>query len=213
MVNWSRLRALRRIVPSRLRREFATRGRDARFLIWVSFLLAFLWARTWVTVIGKHAPVLTFEGQFEIGHRIVIFGYHPHHIATGVFLLAVAGWMGIFFAGKQIRRVAGVLYGIGLGLVVDEIGFIVEGINPYQDDWAEVFVLVVVLGSLLLSAIYFPGFWRGLEGRLKWALGRKWRKSHEAPAAPLPTVPGEATPEVAPPPTPAPAEPEPGPRP
>ena len=184
------LGALLLSVPRRVRKEFVTRGGDARFLVFVFFVLAFLWARTWVTVVGKYAPVLTVYDKFEFGRRIVILGYHPHHIALGVLLLAIAGWIGIFFAGKQLHRLAGVMYGVGLGLIVDEMGFIVEGMVPYRDDWVEVGIMVLLLGSFFMSIVYFPSFWNALETRAKAALRRAFRRHQErsragATAAPV----------------------------
>lgn len=177
-------------MPHRIRKEFSTRGGDARFLVWVAFLLAFAWARTWVTILGKNAPNLTFHDEIEIGRRIVIAGYHPHHIATGVLLLAIAGWIGIYYSGKQLHRVAGVMYGIGLGLIVDEIGFIVEGMTPYKDDWEEVFVLATVLAALFMSFVYFPQFWNTLELRFKRAF-RIHRRRATSRETPVPIGPPE----------------------
>lgn len=189
-------------LPHRIRKEFTTRGGDARFLVWVSFLIAFVWARTWVTLIGKNMPNFTFHDEIEFGQRIVIAGYHPHHIALGVLLLAVAGWIGIFFGGKQLHRVAGVMYGVGLGLIVDEMGYIVEGMTPYRDDWVEVFLVVTVLGALFMSAVYFPSFWSALETRVRLAFRRHGRSRPEPPPAAAPGAeaqPAPATSETEPP--------------
>lgn len=202
----SRFRTTLLWVPKRVRKEFATRGKDTVFLVWVAFIVAFAWARTWVTVIGKNVPNLTWHDEFTFGRHIIIAGYHPHHIALGVLLLAIAGWMGIFFAGKQVHRIAGVMYGIGLGLIVDELGFIVDGMTPYKNDWDEVFVVAILLTGLFMSVVYFRSFWTSLESRLRFAFRRHRRRQIvkvPAPSAPVSSVgpaPAPAEPDERPPP-------------
>lgn len=193
-------------VPKRLRREFQTRGSDARFLMWISFLLAFTWARTWVLYFNKRSPNITVEDHFQIGEKIVILGYHPHHIALGILLLAIAGWLGIHYQGKQLTRIAALLYGGGLGLIVDEVAFIVEGIT-YRQDIPEVFVLIVVISALMMSSVYAPGFMLSLELRARglWARVQRARPKREGgqrnppvpPASPL-SSPSEGQPTEAP---------------
>lgn len=93
---------------------------------------------------------------------------------TGIVFLAVAGWIGLHYGGKSLTRFAGVLYGVGLGLIVDEAGFVVEGFT-YRDDFPEVFIIVVTLGGLLMSTVYFPSFWASVHARFgRW--GRRGRE-------------------------------------
>jgi len=148
--------------------------------MWVSFLLAFAWARTWVLYVGRHAPNVSFS-EFEIGSRITIAGYHPHHIATGVLLLAIVGWLHIHYRSQLLLKITAVLYGVGLGLIVDEIGFIVEGIVPYHDDFAEVFVLVVAISGAMMTSVYFPSFWASLERRVYRASVRRFSRLRRRP--------------------------------
>jgi hypothetical protein len=177
----SRLLGVLGWVPRRIRREFRTHGGEPRFLMWVSFLLAFAWARTWVLFFGSHAPNVSFA-EIEIGSRIAIAGYHPHHIATGVLLLAIVGWLHIHYRSQLLLKVTAVLYGLGLGLIVDEIGFIVEGIVPYHDDFAEVFVLVVAISAVMMTSVYFPSFWAGLERHAQRLYARQVGRLRRRPA-------------------------------
>lgn len=155
--------------------------------MWVSFLVAFLWARIWVTYFAK-TPMVGIENAFEIGGRTAILGYHPHHIATGVLFLGIAGFVGLHYTGKVVTKIAAVLYGTGLGLIVDEIGIIVDGIT-YRNDFPEVFVLVVTISAWLMSTVYFPSFWKSVDARLArvysrvaaWA--RSWQASETGPGA------------------------------
>lgn len=160
----SSLTRIATLVPRLVRREFRTRGGDTRFLIWISFLAAFLWARVWVTYFAKVPPV-GVENVLEIGGRTVIFGYHPHHIVTGILFLGIAGFVGLHYKGVAVTRIAAVLYGTGLGLIVDQAGLVVSGIT-YRDDHPEMFVLVVSISAWMMSTIYFPSFWRVVDAKL-----------------------------------------------
>jgi hypothetical protein len=177
--------------PRLVRNEFATRGGEPRFLMWVSFLVAFVWARTWVLYVGQHAPHFS-TSQVQFGQYTAVFGYHFHHIVSGVLLLAIVGFILIHYQGKMLLRVMAVLYGVGLGLIVDEIGFIVGGIVPYENDFTEVFVLVVVISAIMMSSIYAPSFWVGVERRVKRLFarhartGRRARREPVADAVPVP---------------------------
>ena len=74
-----------------------------------------------------------------------------HHYQLGVFLLVVS-----FFFTRNLKRVRTLTYGIGLGLLLDELFFIVElfGIPPYFNEsvsrWATfdaVAFLLIVFAS------------------------------------------------------------------
>lgn len=174
-------------LPRKVHHQFRTRGGDTRFLIWISFLITFLWARITLTYVPA-APNVGVPGQVEVGGRLVFFGYHPHHIANGVLFLAIAGWIGLHYQGRTVTRIAGVLYGVGLGLIVDEAGFIIEGFT-YGNDFPEVFIIVVTVGGLLMSTVYAPSFWASFHAGMRrvWMRGmeayRRWR-GREAPLAP-----------------------------
>ncbi len=192
-------------VPRMVRREFRTRGGDTRFLIWISFLAAFLWARVWVTYFAKVPPV-GVENVFEMGGKTVIFGYHPHHIVTGILFLGIAGFVGLHYKGVAITRIAAVLYGTGLGLIVDQAGLIVSGIT-YRDDHPEMFVLVVSISAWMLSTVYFPSFWKVVDGKVARLSSRisVWVFSLRHPEDPARPIPTQAAPAPAPDPAPKPA--------
>ncbi|MBW3583893.1 MAG: phosphate-starvation-inducible PsiE family protein [Euryarchaeota archaeon] len=158
-----------RVFPSMMRREFAKKRDTTPFLIWVSFLISFLGSRLYVTFFGGVGRGADSGGTrditFEIGRNVIVGGYHIHHIAFGILLLLVAGWLALHYRGRQIARTSAIMYGIGLGFIVDETGFIVGGITPYRGD-NEVFFIAVVLAGILFSAIYAPAFWRAVRDDL-----------------------------------------------
>ncbi|MFP4609120.1 MAG: hypothetical protein ACLFNY_06025 [Candidatus Aenigmatarchaeota archaeon] len=148
-------------LPSLLKKEIYKRRRSTPFLISISFLISFLAARLWVTYLSADNNV-TSEVTFTVGRNLVLGGYHIHHIAYGIILLAVSSWLAINYWSKSIARISSIFYGTGLGLIVDEVGFIIGGITPYRGD-REVFYLAVAVIAILASLVYFPSFYRAVK--------------------------------------------------
>ncbi len=178
--------------------------------MWVSFLIIFLWARIWTFFVGGKGINVTQTDQVQVGSEVVIYCYHPHPIAFGIFLLAIAGWIGIHYSGKLLTRVAAVVYGAGLGFIVDEVALVVSGIGEYQhSDLPEVLFLFILVSALMMSSIYFPSFWASLEGWVK----TKYRRHRKASSASMPAdevaPPGERRPPPVAAPGPGPQDPKP----
>lgn len=183
-------------IPRRVRREFQTRGGDKRFLVWVSFLAAFVWGRLFY-FFNDTLPHFKIEGQIEFGRQTVIAGYHPHHIFSGIVLVALAGWLALHYGGPQVQRVSAVMYGLGLGLIVDELGYVIEGFQPADGFFPEIFVSFMVVGAVLMSAVYFPQFWATLQRPVRsiWRRGLERRRGRaRAPQERPAGAPGSAEP-------------------
>ncbi len=150
-----------KFLPNQFKKEIYKRRRSTPFLISISFLISFLVARLWVTFF-KASGQVTDDVSYMIGRNLVLGGYHMHHIVYGIILLAVSSWLAINYWSKSIARISSVLYGTGLGLIVDEVGFIIGGIEPYRGD-KEVFYIVVAVIAILASIVYFPSFYRAAK--------------------------------------------------
>lgn len=82
-------------------------------------------------------------------------GVHIHHVVPGLFLMILGGLTAIGAAGGGWETVAGVLFGMGLALVLDEFALILHLDDVY---WSEqgrlsvdvVFVLAAVMVCLLV---------------------------------------------------------------
>src|SRR4030042_2574172 len=84
----------------------------------VSFILSFVVARA-------------FPSFFP--NAILISGaLHIHHFWFGLVLLATGGWLGINYNYKEIAMLAAILYGVGGGLIVDEVGLLLT----FGDYWS-----------------------------------------------------------------------------
>lgn len=164
------IRKTARVVPAVLRRDIRKRSQTTPFLIWISFLISFIGARLWVLTFRSVGRGDTSGVNFEVGRNVILGGYHIHHIATGIFLLAVAGWLALHYKGKIIARTSAIMFGVGLGFIVDELGFVIGGITPYRDD-TQVFYIAVALAALLMSAVYAPRFWRSVRRDLRQLIG------------------------------------------
>jgi len=64
---------------------------------------------------------------------LVVQGYHIHHFWYGLALLAIGGWLGINYRDDHTERIAAIIFGVGGGLVGDEIGLLVTFGNYYSE--------------------------------------------------------------------------------
>src|SRR5262245_65855287 len=89
-------------------------GRQPQFLTICAFLLSFGFIRTSAHMI--RAQVSWWPGNVQTKS-----GTHIHHLVWGILLLLVMGYIGIAFApGSPWIEFAAVLFGIGMGLTLDE---------------------------------------------------------------------------------------------
>jgi len=89
------------------------------FIMLASFLASFAVAR-----------VFTF---FFPSAVLVVQGYHIHHFWYGLALLAIGGWLGINYRDDHTERMAAIIFGVGGGLVGDEIGLLITFGDYYSE--------------------------------------------------------------------------------
>lgn len=158
-------------VPRLLKREIDKNRSSTPFLISISFLISFISSRLWVLLLSAHeTEVVSDTPTLSVGKNLVMGGYHIHHITYGVILISIAALLAINYWSRSIVRLSSVLYGAGLGFIVDELGFIIGGIEPYYAD-TEVFYIAVFIMGLLLSIVYFPSFYKSIKRDIK-----RWKR-------------------------------------
>ena len=84
---------------------------------------------------------------------VVIGGIHIHHFWYGLVMVTVAGWLGIISLSPIHRRLYALVFGLGAGLIGDEVGLLLT-LGNYHSELTYVFVVsfvVVALLTLLLS--------------------------------------------------------------
>ncbi len=87
-------------------------------------------------------------------------GVHVHHFWYGIGLMSVAGWMGIAWRQEKSYRLYAVLYGLGAGLLGDEVGLLLTFGN-YQSELTYMFfvgaISAVIIGTIVTR------YWSQLE--------------------------------------------------
>ena len=83
---------------------------------------------------------------------IMFFGIHFHHFWYGIGALAIGGWLGI--AGPESwNRIAAVMYGLGAGLIMDEIGLLLTPSNGTLGSYGSSLTYTVVVALTASTAM------------------------------------------------------------
>jgi hypothetical protein len=106
------------------------------FLALLSFVTSFLSARVFTTL---NPSIVAIAG-----------GIHFHHFWYGLIMVVVAGWMGIAYNKPQYERIYAVVFGIGSGLIGDEVGLFLTLGNYNSDLTFFFFIIIVSIGSLVI---------------------------------------------------------------
>ena len=106
------------------------------FIMLVSFLASFAVARV-------------FTGLFP-STVLVVQGVHVHHFWYGLALLVVGGWLGINYSDDYIERIAAIIFGVGGGLVGDEIGLLLT-FGDYYSELTYTFVIALLAFSFMAT--------------------------------------------------------------
>lgn len=121
-----------------------------RFLITVGFFVGFVGARAIVVVGGLAAGEGALSAGFGLLQQIWIFGFHIHHFFFGFILLVIAGW-GALLHPEISQRWLAVLYGLGVGVFVDEFGFLLTWGDYYsRQSWFVAITFLTVLVAAML---------------------------------------------------------------
>jgi len=104
------------------------------FLVLLSFVTSFLVARGFATL---NPDVVVVSG-----------GIHFHHFWYGLAMMVVAALLAIIYGNPRHRRFYAVLFGLGSGLVGDEVGLLLTFGN-YDSYLTFVFFAVVVSGGVM----------------------------------------------------------------
>ena len=129
-------------------------GKEIPFLILISFLATF--------ALSRLITSLPFPNLY-----LKVRGTHIHHLAYGIFILGVSGFLSLVQErSPKTRLQLSILFGIGLGLAFDEFAMWIQLEDVYKD--RSTYDAIVVISLLLLNIVYFDDFWK------KWGhnLGR-----------------------------------------
>ena len=129
-------------------RNIVEPGKLPLFLCAVAFLLTFATTRTIVRSIRAG------RGPFR---NISAGGTHVHHVVPGTILMVSGGMLALADVSPGSNALSGVLFGIGLALVLDEFALILHLNDVYWEAEGRVsvdavFLVAGVLGLLLVGA-------------------------------------------------------------
>lgn len=89
-------------------------GKEVHFLVLVAFVLSFGFIRTSTHLI--RAQIRWWPGNLKTKG-----GTHIHHLVWGILLLMLFGYIGIAVTpGSPWREGVAVMFGVGIGLTLDE---------------------------------------------------------------------------------------------
>jgi hypothetical protein len=81
---------------------------------------------------------------------VVQGGIHFHHFWYGLAMVAMAGWLGIAYNRTRLLRTYAIIFGLGAGLIGDEIGLLLT-LGDYQSSLTTDF-FVGVIGFIILAS-------------------------------------------------------------
>lgn len=91
-------------------------------------------------------------GESKPSLELWIGNYHIHHFFIGILLLSISGWIGLAGNRKKYKYISAMLYGGGLGLLIDEIGLL----PTWGNYWAkQSYVFGVIVIVIFLSIILY----------------------------------------------------------
>ncbi len=103
----------------------------------LSFVAGFLGARLFASL----NPTVT----------VVRGGIHFHHFWYGLALVVIAGWLGIALSEERLDRNLAIVFGLGAGLIGDEVGLLLT-FGDYTSNLTEIF-FVTAIGFIILITL------------------------------------------------------------
>jgi len=104
------------------------------FLNLLGFTISFLVARTFTTINPRT--------------WVIVGGIHFHHFWYGLDLIAISGWLGIISTQPTHRRVYALVFGLGGGLIGDEVGLLLT-FGDYHSELTYVFLVVFLTFAIM----------------------------------------------------------------
>lgn len=106
--------------------------------------------------------------NFALGANIILFGHHIHHFYFGLMLLIASGGVSIIGGERVKRETLAILFGVGLGLLMDEIGLLLTWGDYYS---RATYLLSLLVLALFLNVIFFGDFWREVRAEISEGRG------------------------------------------
>ncbi|MFT4312506.1 MAG: hypothetical protein ACMXYF_04725 [Candidatus Woesearchaeota archaeon] len=142
------------------------------FLVALSFLISLIGIRLAVLLAGsaqsefaQAAKAGTLPGtNFYIGSNIILFGYHIHHFYFGIIFISIAAWLAIVGSNTFSKKHVAILYGVGLGLFLDEIGLLLTWGDYYSN---LTYIITLFVLALFMNSLFLQDYWQTFKEQMK----------------------------------------------
>src|SRR2546428_13931990 len=108
------------------------------FIGLLSFIISFFGSRLFATL----NPNIVIQQQ----------GIHFHHFWYGIALMGIAGWLAITWKSERLDRAYAVMYGLGAGVIGDEVGLLLT-LGHYPSEVTYDFFIGAISASILLLLV------------------------------------------------------------
>jgi hypothetical protein len=132
-------------VAASYRNEIVDAGKEPLFLLLVGVVCAFLLIRVSVRLI--RAEVRWWPGNVSAGQL------HIHHVVFGTVAMVAAGVGGFASLGAPWHQMFALLFGVGVGLVLDEFALILRLEDVYWTEEGRTSVSVTMLAIVLIGLV------------------------------------------------------------
>src|SRR5207245_8781164 len=110
-------------------------GHGLSFSRTIAFLTSFLGSRLFADL----NPTVVVESG----------GVHFHHFWYGLIMMSAAGWLGIAYNNQRLERIYALVFGLGAGLLADEVGLLLT-FNDYHSNLTNDFFIGTV-GFIIIA--------------------------------------------------------------
>ena len=104
----------------------------------LAFVASFLGARLFATL----NPTVT----------VVRGGIHFHHFWYGLAMVVSTGWLGITLSNERMGRNLAIVFGLGAGLIGDEVGLLLT-FGDYTSNLTEIFFVAAIAFIILVTLL------------------------------------------------------------
>ncbi len=104
----------------------------------LAFVASFLGARLFATL----NPTVT----------VVRGGIHFHHFWYGLAMVVSTGWLGITLSNERMGRNLAIIFGLGAGLIGDEVGLLLT-FGDYTSNLTEIFFVAAIAFIILVTLL------------------------------------------------------------
>lgn len=111
-----------------------------------------------------------------VPYYVFLAGYHIHHFYYGMLILAITSIVGVVTNNDSVRHFISYWIGIGIGLVVDELGLLLNCTGEKvglacQYLFPNTFDIVLIVSIIFLIFIFFG------NKPIRWFLPKSWRSA------------------------------------